>query len=59
MEMSTAWINSKLGDLDFADDICLLNKIAEDSQTKTDGLASSAKQTGLITKSKMEVIKIN
>lgn len=41
MEMDIAWIDGNLGNLDFADDICLLNKTVEDRQPMTDGFANS------------------
>ena len=46
MKSRINWTDEKvLGDLDFADDICLINSYIEEVQTKTNSLSGNAKQS--------------
>ena len=61
IETGIGWTNDTyLGDLDFADDICLLNTTVHEMQSKTDELAKAAGKVGLVINvSKTEVLRLS
>ena len=54
------WTDEKvLGDLDFSEDVCLLNSSVEEMQTKTNCLSSNANKVGTLHQCLQKTLSLN